>query len=268
MKKVYTIIAALAMFAGSIQAQCTVDANAQTTPGVTPTAANLPCIERSVAYNQTVQGKIQETGDTTITISGFTVNATFRVDSVILDSITGAPAGIVTTWAPAVIYGGGNGCVNFAGTTTEAAGTYPLTAWGTAYLRAQASVAGYNIDTPYVRRGNLNRYSPFGDYSLHVIEQGASCTTGINSLNTELNAALSVYPNPNNGVFQISLNAGGRVNGELRVIDVTGRVVYNENIDVMGLYNTTVNVSQYSKGLYTIQLRTATGFASKNISVE
>ncbi|HLP20715.1 MAG TPA: T9SS type A sorting domain-containing protein [Chitinophagales bacterium] len=267
MKKVYSLIAGLMLFAGATQAQCTIDANAQTTPGVNPTADQLPCIIRTVAYDQTLQGKIQDTKDTAFV--GFAT--TIRVDSVSIDSIAGLPTGI--TWAknPDILLGGENGCLRLTGTTTDPVGRYDLVAYGRAWLRILVPNTPIgSIDTPYAYNGNLNRFSPFGDYYLDVINQGDVChqSVGINDFSAELNAAFSVYPNPNNGVFEIKLNAGSRVNGSVNVIDVTGRVVYTQNIDVMGLYSNTVNVTEFSKGIYTVQLRTQNGFASKNISVE
>ena len=79
---------------------------------------------------------------------------------------------------------------------------------------------------------------------------------------------MQIYPNPNSGIFNLELNAGGRLNGELVIIDVTGRKVYSQLIDIMGAYHTSVNIAGYSKGLYCIQLRCTEGYASKNISVE
>jgi hypothetical protein len=268
MKKVYTIVAALALFISAAQAQCTIDPN--NTTFFTPDVDNVPCAERNVAYNQTLQFYIPTSVD--LADYGVPISYVLNTDSVVLDSITGFPAGLTWSSNPAgpVFYPGSNGCGLTSGTTTADTGNYPLTFHGLMYMSGQPFQGFFDGDTSIpiqlFIRSNQGR-----GYSIDVIEQGAPCRpvqSGINDFNADLNAALTVYPNPNNGVFQINLNAGSRVNGEIRVVDVTGRLVYNENIDVMGLYNTTINVSQFSKGIYTVQLRTANGFASKNISVE
>lgn len=259
MKKFYLILSLL-VSAGIAGAQCTIDASAQTTPGVNPTAPNLPCIERNVAYDQTLQGKIQETG--TITIAGFNVNV--HVDSVSIDSIQGLPAGIDWAKNPDVLPGGGNGCVRFFGTTSSAVGDYQLTARGRVWFRVTSP-----IDTPYMYQGNLNQFSPFGDYYVTVINTGDAChSVGVKDLNSDLNSALTVYPNPNNGSFQFNLNAGHRINGELVVVDVTGKMVYSQQLDVVGLYSTNINLGNLPKGIYALQLRTADGYASKSITIE
>jgi hypothetical protein len=260
MKKIYSFIAATILAVGMLSAQCTIDPQAQTTPGANPTADNLPCIERGVAYDQTVQGKIQDSQDTTI--SG--VNAHIVIDSVQIDSIVGLPTGINWAVNPTVLEGGGNGCVRFTGTTTDAAGNYLLTAYGKVWIRL-TSPAPYS----YTYNGDLNRFSPFGDYYVDVIEQGAPCrSTGINNFSADLNSALSVYPNPSTGKFEFTLDAGKRVNGEIRIVDASGKQVFNQLIDVVGKYNTSIDLSNMPKGLYVLQVKTAEGFAAKNISIQ
>ncbi len=268
MKKVYSLFFAAVFSVAIADAQCTINASALTTPGVDPSADNLPCIIRGVAYDQTIQGKIQQSWDTTILV----VSVHADIDSVRMDSITGLPTDIFWVKNPTVLAGGGNGCVRFSGTTNDTTGRYNLTAYGTVWFHVTSP--GFPpyvpaIDTFMQRSGNLNQFSPFGAYYVDVINQGDAChATGINDFSSDLNSALSVYPNPSNGVFQLKLNAGSRVNGEIVVIDVTGKKVFAENIDITGMLTKEINLSTLAKGLYTVQLRTASGFASKNISVE
>ena len=258
MKKFYSLIAAIALTVGLTNAQpCTINPNAQTTPGVTPAKENLPCIQPGVAYNQTLQVKVQDSKDTTIIVS-----VTIRVDSVRIDSVVGLPNGISFSRYPDVILGGANGCGTISGTTNDAPGQYDLVAWGTAWLRAIVT-SPIAIDTPYVYDGQLNAFSPFGDYYVTVCGGNS-----INTLNAELNKALSVYPNPSNGTFEVRLNGGSRVNGDMKIVDVTGRVVYTQLVDAVGYYSTKVDLTTLPKGIYTVQLRTAEGFASKNISID
>ncbi len=266
MKKFYSLLALLVLVAGIGNAQCVVNPAAQTTPGCNPTAANLPCVIVGQSFDQTVQGQIQSAVDTSI----FGFQAHFQVDSVRIDSVTGLPNGIMFSRTPDVVPGGGNGCVRFQGTTNDPTGRYYITAWGTAWTRAQATIPIIGpIDTPYVYNGQLNQFSPFGDYYLDVINQGEVChATGINDFSSALNSAFFVYPNPSNGVVNVKLNAGSRVNGEIVVVDATGRKVFAQNLDVIGLYNSVIDLSGYSRGIYTVQLRTTEGFASKNVSIE
>ena len=90
----------------------------------------------------------------------------------------------------------------------------------------------------------------------------------MSDFSADLNSAMYVYPNPSNGNFEFKLNAGKRINGEIAVYDMTGRKVFTEALDAVGIYTTSIDISRFAKGLYTLQLRTADGFASKRISVE
>lgn len=261
MKKLYSLFIPLVFFVTGIQAQCIIDANAQTTSGVNPPAIQLPCVISGVPYDQTLQGKIQQSDDISIVI----LQVHVEVDSVEIDSIGGLPNGITWFRNPTVLLGGGNGCLQLTGTTNDAPGRYDLTAFGTAWLTV-TSPANF----PRAFTGNLNRLSPFGGYFLTVINPGDPCVPalGVNDFSADLNSSLSVYPNPSNGIVEVKLNAGKRVNGEVAVMDMTGRTVFSQTIDAVGAYNTTINLSNFAKGLYTVQLRTSEGFASKNISVE
>lgn len=271
MNKLLLLISASIAMVSFSYAQCVINPSAQTTPGANPAKENLPCIEIGQPYDQTIQGKIQTSGDTTITIATFTVVANIEVDSVRIDSITGLPSNIAWTKNPNVLLGGGNGCVNFNGTTTSPAGKYDLTAWGTAYLRIKANppVVG-PIDTPYVYTGNLNRFSPFGDYYVVVINPSAPCVvpSAIKNLNEKLNDVLAVYPNPNNGSFSFAINSNDAVDGSILVIDMNGKAVYNQPVNTSGNYFNQLNLKELAKGLYAVQLRTSEGVATKHIVIE
>ena len=244
-------------------APCSVDTSVTlATPGVYPVASDLPCIVQDVPYNQTVTGRIQATGSSVV--SGITIN--FAVDSMQLDSILGLPTGISFGRSPAFVYGGGLGCVSFFGTTTDSVATYPITAYGTVWLTGSA--AGQSF--PYTLHGNLNQYSSFGGYYLRVVSSADSCvlTAGISDYFSSLNAQVSVFPNPNNGVFNLKVNAASPVTGQIFVYDAIGRKIYEQPIDIIGAYNTTINLSGFAAGIYSVQVHTPNGTAVKKISVQ
>ncbi len=247
------------------------DSNNLTGPGVKPVASDLPCIVQSVPYFQTVQGRIQT--DSTVTISVPVVGnlpVVFTVDSVRIDSILGLPNGITFGLSPRTILGGGKGCVSFYGTTTDAVGNYPITAIGTAWLTGNA--AGQTI--PYTRRGNLNQYAPFSGYYLRVVSTPDSChlyidsVTSVTNYNQSLNAKINVFPNPTAGVFTLQVNSGSPVTGMVFIFDALGRRVHEQPIDVLGPYSTTIDISKFGAGLYTLQVSTPQGSAVQKISVE
>jgi hypothetical protein len=140
MKHLVTLVfCALFMFTQqSLSAQCTISAT-NTTNGFTPTS--LPCIYQGTAYGQAVNVHIPAT-----TMYN---NLTVNVDSVLLVSVTGLPAGVTVQGNPAsgVIHGGQNGCLWFSGTTSALTGTYPLTFNVTIWADYQGIYSSGPVDT-------------------------------------------------------------------------------------------------------------------------
>lgn len=67
----------------------------------------------------------------------------------------------------------------------------------------------------------------------------------------------AVFPNPSNGVFNLTLDAATAVNYELKVMDMNGKVIYQElPSTVVGNTNKEINLN-VSKGVYLMHLITA-----------
>ena len=83
-------------------------------------------------------------------------------------------------------------------------------------------------------------------------------TTGI----TENINAFSIYPNPTNGIVNISSN--GNELSELTVKDITGKIVLVKNFQSV----ISINLDNYGKGVYIVDVKNNLGFTSKKISVQ
>ncbi|HWB63894.1 MAG TPA: T9SS type A sorting domain-containing protein [Chitinophagales bacterium] len=269
MKKVYLFFV-LAAAISAASAQCTIDPQARTTAGISPSPDSLPCVIRSQAFDQTIQVMCPTYFDSVIDLGITSYPIQVTVDSMELDSVIGLPSGITWVKNPNLLYGGQNGCLTFSGTTTSPTGVYRLLWYGTVWGTLPSPIPAQYAAQTYT--GVLNKM-PWFDYYLNVINQGDPCVpasvqTGIKGVNADLNAIVNVYPNPNNGVFEVKVNAGSRINGQIAVVDMTGRTVYSQQIDIIGLYNTSIDLTRFAKGLYTLQVKSASGITSKNISVE
>jgi len=170
MQKFYFLFIALLVAAGA-HAQCVPDPTLavldSTAGGYYPAPNHLPHIVQDSAYSQVVQGKI-ETGFSqsfTVPVLG-AVTATITVDSVRLDSILGLPAGITWTKSSNTVPGGGLGCVQFSGTTTDSAGTYTLNAIGKIWARLNVPPLVNNVDTNSY--GSLDQLPAYRNYYLVV----------------------------------------------------------------------------------------------------
>lgn len=69
------------------------------------------------------------------------------------------------------------------------------------------------------------------------------------SVNDYVIAVNSIYPNPANDIVSISFNK--LIEGELRMLDMTGREVYNEKINAN---NVKINVSNFPVGFYDLSI--------------
>ena len=268
MKKIYL---ALLMLAGvaSANAQCTIDST--NTQFFSPSTDSIPCVERGVAYDQVLQISVPDQFD--LQAIGAPFPYYLYIDSVVITSVTGFPNGI-TNQLNAVngttLYGGQNYCTHVSGTTNNPTGRYELFFEGTITMHGNPFPPYFDGDTTVdLALVQSQPDNPFRLY-LDVINVGDECrpSTGINDFSSELNAAFFVYPNPNNGVFEVKLNAGRRVNGELNVVDNMGKLVFSQKLDVVGLYNTTIDLKNLPAGIYSVQLRGESGYATKTISVQ
>ncbi len=81
---------------------------------------------------------------------------------------------------------------------------------------------------------------------------------------------LAIYPNPNNGVFTVSMNAiEDAKNTEVVLIDVTGRIIHKELFDIhSGAGSLQINTTGIEKGAYFLEISNAKSKTVKKIIVQ
>jgi hypothetical protein len=72
-----------------------------------------------------------------------------------------------------------------------------------------------------------------------------------------------VYPNPTNGVFTIELDDNGKY--DVTVNNVLGQTVYATSTTSM---KTTIDLSSFEKGIYTIELKNNSATYTEKVIVE
>ena len=221
MKKLY-IFLILLLATSAIFAQCNIDTTflSGTPQGMYPTANHLPHIVKDSLYDQTVQGKIE----TAMTFGTF---GSATIDSVRLDSLVGLPAGITWLKSPNVLLGGGYGCVEFTGTTSDSAGQYNVSAFGIIWVHLSIPLLGVNKDT--FQTGSLNR-PPFNNFYLVVDSVQLPLSVAVNGNNT-------CYGQTNGNV--IATAAGGSPTSPYSYIWSTGSTGYVLNNLGPGTYSVT-----------------------------
>lgn len=89
---------------------------------------------------------------------------------------------------------------------------------------------------------------------------------GIDEINE---SDISIYPNPNNGQFNVNISSGTQELYIIKVTDLTGRLVYSEEVQCQsGPNNKTINLNNNNKGLYLISIQKGDAMITKKLFVE
>jgi hypothetical protein len=78
---------------------------------------------------------------------------------------------------------------------------------------------------------------------------------------------LTIYPNPNNGEFFIS-NNGKAENVNLHVLDIQGKEVYNNVLNLSAGANEFIKLNDLNPGMYIVVLDTENGRTTQNVVVQ
>ncbi|QKG79518.1 fibronectin type III domain-containing protein [Tenuifilum thalassicum] len=118
-------------------------------------------------------------------------------------------------------------------------------------------VQGLSANTTYYYR--VRAYNNGGDSDFSNIITVTTLSTGINPNSYN---AVSVFPNPSDGIFNVDL--GGSRNATVQVIDLTGRIV--KQFEVKNQSTFKLNIE--SKGLYLLRIRVDKTTAEFKVSVQ
>jgi hypothetical protein len=114
-----------------------------------------------------------------------------------------------------------------------------------------------------------------GTYTV-VVTNGA-CTSATSApvviINVGIDAAtnpyfLNIYPNPNDGNFNVTFNATEKGTYRIELTNALGQLIFKEVVsDFTGTYTKQLSVVDYGKGIYTISLINDKNEAVKKIIV-
>ncbi|MBL0342006.1 MAG: T9SS type A sorting domain-containing protein [Bacteroidetes bacterium] len=110
--------------------------------------------------------------------------------------------------------------------------------------------------------------------AITVVASGSCGVSGTRTLAITMNCKLSsstlpgatvnAYPNPVSTQLNVELDAIAAGTYSVELIDVAGRVIYaTEMVATVGLNNNTIDVATFAKGVYTLSVKNAEGFAKQ-----
>ena len=92
------------------------------------------------------------------------------------------------------------------------------------------------------------------------------------SIEDESNIAvtdLEIYPNPSRDIFNISFKTQVKKELEIRVVNTLGELVFIESkYQFIGEYTKQINLAQYPKAIYFLEIETDEGILSKKLILQ
>lgn len=80
---------------------------------------------------------------------------------------------------------------------------------------------------------------------------------------------MKLYPNPNDGKFNLNFNLKNRGDAEVTVYDMQGKQVYSEKLsNFAGEYNKPIDISSNAKGIYFVKIQQGNHTQVKKISLD
>ena len=163
-------------------------------------------------------------------------------------------------------------------------GGEPLIAGGAGFYAAVSGYANpidtFNISVSGESQGGakiqdngcqLSTSGTFGDWynisSTPMIRMSFD-PASVSMENNVLKGDFNVYPNPNNGIFTIEFNNVKSDDYLLTVTNVLGQEVYTSSITSNGLNSETVDLTEFDKGIYILEISNDNATISEKIIIE
>jgi hypothetical protein len=143
-------------------------------------------------------------------------------------------------------------------------------AWGECNINQECNTGACtngNNDNRFIATTGLSG-SLFYTTSWNGCADGEFILGGLNSF--QLAANLNVFPNPSNGIANLSYTLNKAGNTSVEVINTLGERVSVENYGFQnaGNYNYTIGAENLAKGLYIVRLTNGSNFATRTIAIQ
>jgi hypothetical protein len=98
--------------------------------------------------------------------------------------------------------------------------------------------------------------------SLNVCEQECQSVSSIYENNFDVN----IFPNPSSNIFNLEFYL--ETESEILVTNILGEQVYVESTKSIGEFNTQIDLSNYSKGIYNLTIKTSDGISNHKLILQ
>lgn len=198
------------------------------------------------------------------------------VDFYVLHGVTDAPAvDVIANQALTLVndaaYGDMTGyltvpAASYALDVTPAAGS-PVVASFTADLSTLGGGAATVFASGFLTPANNQNGLPFGLFA--ALSDGTVVpfqnATGVSEMVRGFTRG--IYPNPSQNQFRFMLNVDKAVNASLELMDMTGRAVIRQNMEIKPNQEVTMDVTSMPAGLYSLRIVSELGASATTVSI-
>ena len=235
---------------------------------VSTNSYSLSALSQGTAYHWQVKSVCDANGNNNSGFSSFTVfntnNGCVPPTNMIVDSITTSSAALswdpnLTAFTYRIMYVLVGAPWNTRIDTIITPGLNNFT------LTGLISNENYRMRIRTICDSSFNSNSSWSTWNFFTTLSGIRITEGDINLGVNLN----IYPNPTRGLFNISFIAEKIDNFDISIVDAFGKLVYNEDKqDFIGEYTKQLDLSDFPRGIYTLQIRNQNSFVSKRIVLQ
>lgn len=122
------------------------------------------------------------------------------------------------------------------------------------------------LSTTVAEMTMVQTFTTAGNILTQGFQQPEDMTTGIVET-PAVSDGILIYPNPTNGNFILSFTSNGNSESNIRVFNLAGQVVLDEQVTPSaGLNTINFDFSTYSQGMYILELSTTNEKGEKSLS--
>ncbi len=99
-----------------------------------------------------------------------------------------------------------------------------------------------------------------------ILKYHNTATIGFPTFQVEGND-FNIYPNPGNGLVQFAMNGANNKDANIKVFDITGNMIFERTLNVNGVSNISYDFSNFSKGIYIVNISSGNDNFNKKLII-
>ncbi|HET7818497.1 MAG TPA: C25 family cysteine peptidase, partial [Bacteroidia bacterium] len=127
--------------------------------------------------------------------------------------------------------------------------------------------ANGNVTISHTLATGTNATLTVTGFNLIPFIKTVAISTGTSVPNDNIVSALNIYPNPSNGEFNLSYSLVNNENASIKVLDVTGKVIYTDVLK-QNVQSKRIALNNVENGIYFLQFQNNSGTVTKKLNIQ